>query len=637
MQDVTLDPLPEFNCPLCGMSLDASDEDSFYRYQCPQCGFTGTVPGKFGQFHLLEKQGESITSVLFDAFDPKLGRHVSLKILNVILSKNSALVESFKKEALAAASLNSLYVLKVYEFGVHNRQPYMVMERIEGRFLNEILEDGPLPQREAIDLVAGIVQGLHDMHHQGIVHGDVMPRNILVHTDGTPRISDFGLARFDGEQGQHLQSWSSPYYMPPERIRNQPEDFRGDFYSLGTTLFYMLTGQLPFFDLEEEVVLERKLAEPAPDPRGMGADIHEAVAQLVGLLLHRSPEDRPASFDELKEAIEDVSEFLPRRERRTSPQRTPELPQKPRKKNRREPMIWFVFLTLAGILATMLLAVFTGGEPEPAPEPTPEPTPVSAMPTPAPSPTPAPTPTPTPTPLPTPTPKPTPVPITLNRLAEGQLLLLPPDSPSGPLAEWRHGGDVVFQQAQLKRRPVLLAGEGTAPLLAFESHHMVSALTPHWQEEFTLVLVLQETTDDIHDTSQMVLGVHPHESGWTPFGIFAEAALPGGFTFRTDRGTARLNLPLTRRDTPFVLAFRRTVHDQEAFLAGRITTLPDMPVPDPGMPPEHIESLQLGGTPDPKLDFDGKIGALFLADRALSDDELAVVIREFRNMYQIQP
>ncbi|MGA0369656.1 MAG: hypothetical protein ACO3N7_09425, partial [Kiritimatiellia bacterium] len=141
MQDVTLDLLESLNCPHCGAAFPNPLPEAFLRIQCETCGEKSTVPGKFGKFLLYQTQGESITSTVFDAFDPKLGRNVTLKILNYVLSKNPELVEAFKHEALAAAALNSTYVLKVYEFGIHNRQPFMVMEHIEGKFLNQVLQE----------------------------------------------------------------------------------------------------------------------------------------------------------------------------------------------------------------------------------------------------------------------------------------------------------------------------------------------------------------------------------------------------------------------------------------------------------------------------------------------------------------
>lgn len=389
MQDVTLDSLDTFHCPRCGTGLSSPFPEAFSRVACPYCDSEITVPGKFGPFLLYHLQSESVTSSVFDAFDPKLGRNVTLKILNYVLSKNPELVESFKREALAAASLNSIYVLKVYEFGIHNKQPFMVMEHIEGKFLHEVMQHETLSETQIVDFVQGIVFGLKDMHEQGIMHGDVMPRNILIHTDQTPRICDFGLARFSGEQTQQQwETWSSPYYMPPERILGEAEDYRGDFYSLGTTLFSMLTGQLPFFDMDEERVLKQKVEEEAPDPREIKADISEGVAELTNLLLQGQPENRPADYEELNARLQALKSGMPRRKREMAKIATAPVYQRAKPNRTKESIGWFILLVLTGIVLAMLISIpekkRLSAVPESTPIPTLQPT---VTPTPPPSPT----------------------------------------------------------------------------------------------------------------------------------------------------------------------------------------------------------------------------------------------------------
>ncbi len=193
---------------------------------CPHCGNEITVPGKFGPFLLYHLQSESVTSSVFDAFDPKLGRNVTLKILNYVLSKNPELVEAFKREALAAASLNSVYVLKVYEFGIHNRQPFMVMEHIEGNFLHEVMQNETLTESQIVDFVQGIVFGLKDMHEQGIMHGDVMPRNILLQRRPENRPSDYQ------ELNQHLHELKS---LMPRGQREIPTPTNAPVYHVNRT------------------------------------------------------------------------------------------------------------------------------------------------------------------------------------------------------------------------------------------------------------------------------------------------------------------------------------------------------------------------------------------------------------------
>jgi hypothetical protein len=178
--------------------------------------------------------------------------------------------------------------------------------------------------------------------------------------------------------------------------------------------------------------------------------------------------------------------------------------------------------------------------------------------------------------------------------------------------------------------------ESPSPVLSFSGHHLVSALMPGQMEAFTLVIAARHTTSP-GPRPQLLFGVEPHPSGWTPFGLFTEPSIPGGFRLKTGRGTASLTLPPAGRNAPFIFGFRRTAERQEAWLAGRKITLPELNLTHPDPEPGHLPSFQLGGTSDQDRDFHGWIGAVLIADRALSDAELQAVFREFRQRYGIRP
>ena len=648
MLDISLDPLSEFPCPHCGIALEVKEKAPFSPISCPQCGKKTTVPGLFGPFYLLRLRDESVTGILADAYDPKLGRAISLKILSSILSKNNDVVAAFKKEALAAASINSQYVIKVYQFGVHNRQPYMVMEPIEGEFLNEVLKRGPVEQAKAIHLAEGIVLGLQDLHQQGIIQGDVMPRNLLLHKDGGIRISNFGLAWDNDQRATDPTSWSSPYYMPPERIRGEPEDFRGDFYSLGTTLFYMVTGCLPFFDVDEDLAKEKKLRVDAPDPLEQNPDLHESVVQVLRALLQQHPEDRPGSFEEVLEQLATSAAQFGEIEK-TPPLPPPEIPKEepPKKQSRREAITWFVFLTLAGVCTAVVLSMLTNRTKKEVPLPenpalalpisTPAPTP-TPRPTATPSPTPRPTATPTPSPSPTPTPRPIPTPSSFTSLVEEHIYLRPPEVQSDwPMVEWKQKDKVIFQQAAMQLQPSVQQPEGVPHrVISFAGHQMLSGLDPTRWEECTLILVADVQTPP-ESVSQMIVGIPPHSSEWTPFGLFTSPTLPGVFTIRTENGNVTVSVPRNRRGKPFVFAYRKSTQGQDVFLAGRRIPLPMTPQEPPILEGGHLLTLHLGGGSDPEHPFYGWIGSVFIAETALPDQDLAVIIQKFRDLYTIEP
>lgn len=648
MNDVTLDLLETLNCPHCGTRFADPLPEAFTPIVCPQCGNNSLVPGKFGAFLLYERIGESVTSVVYDAFDPKLGRNVTLKILNYVLSKNPELVEAFKHEALAAAALNSTYVLKVYEFGIHNRQPFMVMEHIEGQFLHDVIKSEQLSERRILDITDGIIQGLQDMHDCGIMHGDVMPRNILIHTDGTPRISDFGLARFSGTSGensprQQWENWSSPYYMPPERIIGEPEDHRGDFYSLGTTLYNMLTGELPFFDMNESVVLSRKVEENPPDPRNVNPDISEGLAGLALRLLQKNPADRPADYDDLHEQLEYLKDSTPRPERRIpDPEPLPDYQQNPSRK-KKEPFAWFVFLVLLGILGAMLVSLpqrrkNTGTE-EPVPEPasTPLPLPATPVPTPSPSPTPAPTPRPTSTPLPTPTPFPS-LPAQVNGIDR---YLIPEALPSGGsrmgLLKDQLTGDTVFSQSHAMHQPLLRQEPGTAPVLVFSESRMASSMQLSEREAYTVLMVFKPREASVTEREMWIFGIDDRAVAEKKFSVTSPSNPPFSYAFKTERGSTLLTLPAEDRNRPLIMALRREPGKDTAFLAGLKTDLSSSAPEFPETDRDIFPGIQLGGLEQADRFFDGWIGEIQIYSRALSDGEIRALSERLERLYGNRP
>lgn len=650
MNDVTLDHLESLNCPHCGMTFSGALPVAFSEITCDQCGKTSKVPGKFGQFLLYDRQGESVTSVVFDAFDPKLGRNVTLKILNYVLSKNPELVEAFKHEALAAAALNSIYVLKVYEFGIHNRQPFMVMEYIEGKFLHEVMQQENLSEYRILEMMDGIVQGLEDMHDRGIMHGDVMPRNILIHTDGSPRISDFGLARFSGQgnqeaQDQQWESWSSPYYMPPERILEEKEDFRGDFYSLGTTLFNLLTGQLPFFDLDESQVLKQKVEWEAPDPRNLNPEISQRMAELCNRLLQRNPQDRPENYQELREMLWQIKTRLPRPEK-IIPEADliPDYRQASARKKMKEPVAWFVFLVLMCILGAMLISLPDRASQKIPPDiiTTPIPT---RLPTAPPLPLPDPTPTPIPIPIATLVPRPTPTPLPASPLDfPGLQVFLQPENAQLPsqssfqssLAAWRNTLDdkIIFNQIQHSRQPRIDQIPGHPPILRFSGNSLQSALTPQQDLQFTLVTVLYPAPGEAAKQAQVFLGIDPKAEGSKKFIIRNDPKLSHSYIFETEKGAALLTLPLHARARPCVLGFRRSPDSDRAYLGENFADLSNAA---PGMPEtaaDRFPGLQLGGLEQEALYYQGWIGVFLYFNRALSDREMEILASLLRQKYE---
>jgi hypothetical protein len=174
-------------------------------------------------------------------------------------------------------------------------------------------------------------------------------------------------------------------------------------------------------------------------------------------------------------------------------------------------------------------------------------------------------------------------------------------------------------------------------MIQFAEDYLVSALTPHWEEAFTLFLVADPDEGSSSPERQLLIGVHPEAPGPSTFSISRETAIPGCFRFDTNQGSARITLPKEMRDQPAILAFQKTESGQEAFVNLRRTTLAPTTLPRPEPDDEQLPGLHLGGFSTPGFEYHGRIGAVLLYDRALSEEEYLAVFRYLRNRYVSTP
>ena len=215
-------------------------------------------------YRITQKLGSGGMGVVYEAEDTKLGRHVALKFLPAELAGDAATLERFQREARAASALNHAGICTVYEIDQHEGQHFIAMELLEGETLGERIGSGPLPLGELLELGIQIADALESAHAKGIVHRDLKPANIFVSPRGQAKVLDFGLAKIERArpagsdlseaptalQPQELTTAGTTMgtvsYMSPEQARGQITDARTDLFSLGTVLYQMGTGTLPF-------------------------------------------------------------------------------------------------------------------------------------------------------------------------------------------------------------------------------------------------------------------------------------------------------------------------------------------------------------------------------------------------------
>ena len=205
----------------------------------------------FGDYEILREIARGGMGVVFQARQVSLNRTVALKMILAGQLANDTEVKRFYTEAEAAANLDHPGIVPIFEVGQHEGQHYFSMGFVEGQSLSQRLAEGPLPAREAAELIRRVSEAIEYAHRHGVIHRDLKPANILLDRDGNPRVTDFGLAKkIQGDSGLtgSGQIMGTPSYMPPEQAGGKRGEVgpAADVYALGATLYALLTGRPPF-------------------------------------------------------------------------------------------------------------------------------------------------------------------------------------------------------------------------------------------------------------------------------------------------------------------------------------------------------------------------------------------------------
>ncbi len=292
-----------YPCPRCGVEVRFKHDPISGRRYCPHCNYI--LPSRVAHFELRHMIGTGGMGTVYLGHDISLERDVAVKMMREEFSKKPQFVESFLREARAAAALNHPNVAQIYSFGEQDSSYYLVMELLSGGSLDDRLEkERRLSEIEVLDIGIQIASGLRIACEHGLIHRDIKPGNILFAQDGTAKVVDFGLAQFEDKDKNSKEHkvegiWGTPYYLAPEKVTNDVEDFRSDIYSLGGTLYHALAGRAPFeADTSTEIVLKH-LHSPTVSLRAFVPDCTPQTAEVIGRMLKRDPADRHQSYDEL--------------------------------------------------------------------------------------------------------------------------------------------------------------------------------------------------------------------------------------------------------------------------------------------------------------------------------------------------
>ena len=238
---------------------------------------------------------------VFRGTDEQLGREVAVKLL-LRSDRDPRAAERFHREARAAARLNDGHVVAVYDFGQHDDGFFLVMELVEGGSVaDELAEHGPLSKERAIEIIEQSAAGLAAAHREDVVHRDVKPSNLLISTDGTVKVADFGIAHLPGEGASTLtgtgQIIGSAQYLAPERAQGGHGGKPADIYALGCVLYQLVTGRPPFTGEHPTAILYQHVdADPTP-PSLERPELAGTFEQVLLQMLAKDPADRPTAAE----------------------------------------------------------------------------------------------------------------------------------------------------------------------------------------------------------------------------------------------------------------------------------------------------------------------------------------------------
>ncbi|MCR4937501.1 MAG: Stk1 family PASTA domain-containing Ser/Thr kinase [Lachnospiraceae bacterium] len=260
------------------------------------------------RYEVLEKVGAGGMSDVFRAKDHKLNRFVAVKVLKQEFSENTEFRSKFRMEAQAAAGLMHANIVNVYDVGEESGSSYIVMELVEGITLKKYIEKkARLSVKEAVSIAIQVARGIEAAHNNHIIHRDIKPQNIIISKEGKVKVTDFGIAKAATSNTITSNVMGSVHYTSPEQVRGGFSDEKSDIYSLGITLFEMLTGRVPYNGETTVAVAIQHIQEPMPSPRDYVSEIPVSVEQIVLKCTEKSPDMR---YQYAGELIEDLKRSL---------------------------------------------------------------------------------------------------------------------------------------------------------------------------------------------------------------------------------------------------------------------------------------------------------------------------------------
>ncbi len=302
------DQIDQVSCPHCGSFVALTGARPLSLIPCPHCGGKVFASVRLANFLIHGNIGEGEMGSIYRATDETLDREVAIKLLRGSYAGDPDSCERLRKEACALGRLNHPRVAQVYALSFSNGHPYLVMELVTGQdFSKKVQEEGHLDERVVLRMAGDVAEGLAALNREGLVHSDIKPANIVMDRDGNSKLVDFGLtgmARYDSNHNL----MGTPDYIAPELIYGEKDSLRSDIFSLGATLYHLLSGRPPTPGMTATEVLKTRIDKVPITPLSeVAPQVSPATCKLVMKMLEYHPEDRLQNSDilayEVKEAL----------------------------------------------------------------------------------------------------------------------------------------------------------------------------------------------------------------------------------------------------------------------------------------------------------------------------------------------
>lgn len=277
------------------------------------------IPG----YQLISKLGKGAMATVYKARQISLDRIVAVKVLPKRSSGDPEFVDRFYKEGRAAARLSHNNIVQAIDVGSSpDGYHYFTMEYVEGKTLYDIMQPPPVgegkafSEAEALDIMIQMADALAHAHQRGLIHRDVKPKNILLTPQGVAKLTDLGLARATDDkaaaESEAGKAYGTPYYISPEQVRGDVDiDFRADIYSLGATMYHLVTGKPPFDGETPSAVMHKHLKQPLVPADHVNTSLSAGVGEIIDVAMAKDRDERYRTTEEMLEDLELVRQNQP--------------------------------------------------------------------------------------------------------------------------------------------------------------------------------------------------------------------------------------------------------------------------------------------------------------------------------------